>query len=195
MAETSIPPSHGTNHGECLHSLLLQYSKKGAHDTLEVQAGCSFQRQLIQHLLYVTNFLMLQTFPSDSLAITSQKPLVAVLTAKSAVTEQQGKGNRLSGSVRHVKWLCVYTRALNATIPSSITSRFQQILYTHQVHTNLPLCIYFHNYSKVKLAVCCTCYHLAACNPGPMIMKMKISQQSVPFVKQSVLSKCIPLPV
>ena len=94
---------------------------------------------------YITNLLlMLQTFPSDSLAVTSQNPLVAVLTAKSVVTEQQGKGNRLSGSVRHVKWLCVYTHALNATIPSSITSRFQHIVYTHQVHTNFPFYIYFH---------------------------------------------------
>jgi len=77
------------------------------------------------YLSYVSNLLLkLQTFPSDSLAVASQNSLVAVLTAKSTVTEQQGKGNRLSGCVRPVKWLGVYTHALNATIPSSITNRF-----------------------------------------------------------------------
>ena len=41
MMEASILPSHGTDHGKRLYSLLLQYSKKGAHNTLEVQTGCS----------------------------------------------------------------------------------------------------------------------------------------------------------
>ena len=41
MMEMNILPSHGTDRGERLHPLRLQYTKKGAHNALEVLIGCS----------------------------------------------------------------------------------------------------------------------------------------------------------
>jgi len=90
-------------------------------------------------------------FPSDSLAITTQNPTSGCPDCKVCSGRAAGKG-------KQTQWQCKTCKVAMCVYPCferyhTVKHYKQQILCTHQVHTDLPLCIYFHNYSKAKTGI------------------------------------------
>ena len=129
MVEMSILPSHGTDHGAYI---LYCYSTPKTERITHLKFRLYIAKALLEAAHPVPE-LRYQPPPDAAnvpLRLTGRRFPELAGGRPDCKDRAAGKRKQTRWSVIHIKWLCVHTHALNATIPSSITNRFQQILYS-----------------------------------------------------------------